>query len=67
MIQTDWFPESEHGAMYQMIGDDYTVDTENKVVRGSMVAGGEPTGIEIEVRVGGPAIGWAPACRSMAI
>ena len=25
MIQTDWFAESEHGGLYEMIGDDYTV------------------------------------------
>ena len=23
-VQTDWFPESEHGALYQMVGDGYT-------------------------------------------
>ncbi|HIL48923.1 MAG TPA: hypothetical protein EYG32_07880, partial [Acidimicrobiia bacterium] len=22
VIQTDWFPESEHGGMYEMVGDD---------------------------------------------
>ena len=26
-IQTDWFPESEHGGLYEMMGDGYTVDT----------------------------------------
>ncbi len=60
VIQTDWFPESEHGALYNMIGDDYTVDVDAKVVRGSLVDGGEPTGIDFEVRTGGPAIGSAP-------
>ena len=29
VIQTDWFPEAEHGALYEMVGDGYTVDTEN--------------------------------------
>jgi len=30
-IQTDWFPEAEHGAMYEMIGDDYTVDGDAQI------------------------------------
>ena len=55
-VQTDWFPEGEHGAMYNLIGDDYVVDVDNKVVRGTMVG----TDIEFEVRTGGPAIGFAP-------
>lgn len=59
VIQADWFAESEHGALYEMIGDDFTVDAENMVVSGSMVLGGEDLGIDIEVRSGGPAIGFA--------
>jgi hypothetical protein len=59
VIQTDWFPEAEHGALYEMVGEGYTVDVGNKVVRGPLVAGGQETGIEIEVRTGGPAIGFA--------
>jgi hypothetical protein len=57
VIQTDWFPESEHGALYNLIGEGYEVDTEQRVVRGPLVAGGQDTGIEIEIRTGGPAIG----------
>ena len=66
VVQTDWFPESEHGAMYELIGDDYIVDTENKIVRGSMVLGGQDLGIEWEVRTGGPAIGFAAVSQWMA-
>jgi len=60
VIQTDWFPEAEHGALYQMVGEGYSVDVDNKVVNGPLVAGGEETGINIEVRAGGPAIGDQP-------
>lgn len=60
VIQTDWFPESEHGGLYQLVGDDYQVDTDKKVVSGSLVSGGEETGVQIEVRTGGPAIGFQP-------
>jgi hypothetical protein len=57
VIQTDWFPESEHGALYNLVGEGYEVDTDKRVVRGPLVAGGQDTGIGIELRTGGPAIG----------
>jgi hypothetical protein len=60
VIQTDWFPEAEHGSLYQLIGDDYTVDVDNKVVSGPLLAGGEDSGLTLEVRAGGPAIGDQP-------
>jgi len=59
-IQTDWFPEAEHGAMYEMIGDDYSVDGDAQITSGSLVINGIDTGVDIEVRAGGPAIGFAP-------
>lgn len=67
VIQTDWFPESEHGALYQMVGSDYTVDTAKKTVKGSLVdSSGQNTGVAIEVRTGGPAIGFQPVSATMA-
>ena len=59
-LQTDWFPEAEHGAVYNMIGDDYTIDGDNMIVSGPLVSEGEDTGIVWEVRTGGPAIGFSP-------
>lgn len=58
VIQTDWFPESEHGGLYQMLGEDYEVDVDRKVVTGSLTAGGADTGVDLEIRTGGPAIGF---------
>jgi hypothetical protein len=58
VIQTDWFAESEHGGLYQMLGDDYTVTPDNMRVSGPLMANGEPTGIDLEIRMGGPAIGF---------
>ena len=60
VIQTDWNPEAEHGFLYQMVSpDDYEVDTAAVAVRGSLIGpGGEDTGVDIEVRSGGPAIGF---------
>ncbi len=60
VIQTDWFPEAEHGALYEMIGDDYVVDGANQTTTGSLIdADGHPTGVTLQVRAGGPAIGFA--------
>ena len=53
--------------MYELVGDDYVVDVDNKVVRGSMVLGGTDLGIEWEVRTGGPAIGFSPVSQHMAV
>ena len=58
VIQTDWFPEAEHGALYEMVGADYTIDAELMTVTGPLMAAGVDTGIDIEVRTGGPAIGF---------
>jgi len=66
VIQTDWNPEMEHGALYQLLGDPYTVDADRKRVRGPLVAGGEPTGVEVEIRSGGPAIGYQDVGAQMA-
>jgi hypothetical protein len=55
VIQTDWFPESEHGAVYNLLGDDYEVDVDNKTVSGSLISEGLPTGVGLEIRAGGAA------------
>jgi hypothetical protein len=57
VIQTDWFPESEYGAVYGLLGDDYEIDVDNKIVSASLVSQGQPTGVDLEIRAGGPAIG----------
>ena len=67
VVQTDWFPESEHGALYQLMGDDYVVDVDKKTVEGSLIdANGTDTGVDIEIRTGGPAIGYSPVSSTMA-
>ncbi len=60
VIQTDWNPQAEHGGVYELVGDGYTVDADQKRVRGPLVAGGKDTGVDIEIRMGGPAIGFKP-------
>ena len=66
-IQTDWFPEAEHGALYQMIDSaNATIDAEVKTVTGPLVIGGEATGVNLQVRTGGPAVGFQQVVSLMA-
>ena len=58
-IQTDWNPEAEHGNLYNLVGEGYTVDTAKLRVTGPLVAGGKTTGVNVEIRAGGPAIGYS--------
>ena len=67
VVQTDWFPESEHGAMYELVGEGYSVDSDNGIVRGPMVLGGTDLGIEWEVRAGGPFLGGSSVSEIMAL
>ena len=55
VVQTDWFPETEYGVYYHMLGPNPKVDKKNMVLRGPMVVGGQETGVQLEVRSGGPA------------
>ena len=59
ILQTDWNPEAEHGNLYQLIGDGYTVDTAKLRVSGDLVSEGKTTGVKVEIRAGGPAIGYS--------
>jgi len=65
-VQTDWNPEAEHGHLYQMIGPGYTVNADKKSVVGSLVdSKGNDTGVKLEVRSGGPAIGFQTVSAQM--
>ncbi|MDF1479286.1 ABC transporter substrate-binding protein [Leifsonia sp. H3M29-4] len=58
-IQTDWNPEAEHGHLYALLGDTYTIDDTNKTVTGPLMASGEYTGVDVTILAGGPAVGFA--------
>lgn len=58
VMQLDWEPESEHGGLYELVGDGYTIDTSTKRVRGPLVASGQETGVDVEIRIGGNAVGF---------
>lgn len=61
VVQLDWEPEAEHGMIYSLLGEGYTVDTDLKRAKGPLVAGGVDTGIDIEIRIGGSAVGFQDA------
>jgi len=67
VIQTDWFPEAEHGTVYQLLGDDYRIDVDTKRVTGSLIdSDGSDTGVDVQIRAGGPAIGGTRVVEAMA-
>ena len=67
VVQTDWFPESEHGALYELIGEGYEIDKNNGIIVCSMVLGGTDLGIDWEVRAGGPFLGASSVSEHMAL
>ena len=58
VIQTGWYPQVERAAVYRLVGPGYKVDAARKRVVGPLVAEGRDTGVRVEVRSGGPAIGF---------
>ena len=63
-VQADWFPGAEEGLLYELLdpsgesSDAITVDTDAKKVTGPLVDGDLGyTGVNVEIRSGGPAIG----------
>jgi hypothetical protein len=63
--QTGWIPQAEHGPIYQLLGDDYDIDAGQKRVTATLVDGEVDTGVELEVRAGGPAIGFSSVSAQM--
>jgi hypothetical protein len=51
VIQTDWFPEADHGWTYELIGQNGTLDAEKGRYSGTV------GGVTVEVRAGGPFLG----------
>lgn len=56
VVQTDWYPQAEHGGIYELLGDDYVVDKARGATTGALTVNGAPTGIALEIRAGGPFI-----------
>ena len=62
VIQTDWFPEPEHGALYQLTAGEGSIDSETGRFSGPLAA--DPS-ISVEIRAGGPYIGFQPTTALM--
>jgi hypothetical protein len=54
IVQTNWYPEPDHGYVYQLIGPNGTVDGAKLTYKGPLAN----TGVQLEIRAGGPAIGF---------
>lgn len=54
VVQTNWWPQAEHGFTYELLGPDPTIDAQHNKVVGSL----RNTGVKLEIRAGGPAIGY---------
>jgi hypothetical protein len=66
VIQTDWNPEAEHGGQYELLGPNPTINSSAKEVTGELVAhGGIDTGVQVQIRAGGPAIGYQDVSTQM--
>ena len=65
VVQTDWNPEADHGSTYQMLGPKVSINTSQKSVTGDLYANGKPTGVKLQIRAGGPAIGYSTTSAEM--
>ena len=65
VIQTDWQPEADHSEAYALVGGDIVYSKAKKRISGDLMAQGKPTGVKVEVRAGGPAVGFASPTQQM--
>ena len=57
IVQTDWFPEAEHGATFQLMGPDAKTSKDTGATTGSLTFQGKAQGVQLEIRAGGPFLG----------
>jgi len=65
VVQTDWWPQAEHGFVYQLLGPEYNVNTTEMSVTGPLVSQGRNTGVSLQINAGGPSIGFDPVISRM--
>ena len=66
VIQTSWDPSVESfGALYALLGPNPQIDDKQKRVTGALMAQGKDTGVKLELRAGGPAIGFEKATTQL--
>lgn len=66
VVQTDWNPESDHSEVYQLAASDGTIDAGKKRYTADLIdTDGNPSGVQIEIRAGGPAVGFQSPTQQM--
>ena len=55
-IQSDWYPQAEHGGIYELLGSDYVVDASAGTTTGALIVDGVDSGVDLQIRAGGPFI-----------
>jgi hypothetical protein len=61
IIQTDWYPEPDHGYSYEAAGTEGTFDKSTGVYTGTL----KGTDIQLEIRAGGPFVSFAAPTQQM--
>jgi hypothetical protein len=61
VFQTNWWPEPDHGVVYQLIGPNGQIDTNKNTYSGPLGS----TGVTAEIRAGGPATGFQPTSAQL--
>lgn len=61
VVQTDWFPEPEHAALYQLAGTKGSLDAKKGWYTGQI----GKTGVNLEIRAGGPFTGFQQPISQM--
>ena len=54
VVQTDWFPEAEHGGVYELLGADAVSSKDSGATTGTLTVQGVDQGVQLEIRAGGP-------------
>ncbi|MFC7220196.1 hypothetical protein ACFQLX_18810 [Streptomyces polyrhachis] len=66
VVQGQWLPNtSSEGPVYRLLGPDPAIDADAKSTTAALTAGGHDTGVDLEIRAGGPAIGFQPVSAQM--
>jgi hypothetical protein len=66
VVQAQWLPTTtSEGALYGLLGPQPDIDAGKKRVTAPLVAHGKDTGVKLELRAGGPAIGYTQTSAQM--
>jgi len=61
VVQTNWWPEPDHGFLYQLIGPNGTASASSNSYTGPL----GQTGVKLEILAGGPAVGFQTVTSQM--